>query len=307
MAPDALTVALEAAVAAGELLLAGFAGGRGPWSGAVPLGGHARAQSKASERDLVTEFDRAAEALLVARLAAAFPDDAVVAEEGGGRAGGSGARWLVDPLDGTTNFAHGLPLFCVSIARELGPPPLGPGPKARGGLPPSMDGGAGGPQSGGAVEVGVVHAPALGLTFAARRGEGATLGGAPIRVSDEARLEHALLATGFPYDSAESADDNLAQFTALQKRAQGVRRFGSAALDLALVAAGRFDGYWEMKLKPWDLAAGTLLVEEAGGRVTGWSGGPSVLDRGACVATNGRVHDALLAALAEAGIPSPAR
>jgi myo-inositol-1(or 4)-monophosphatase len=263
--PDPLEVALAAAGAAGEIL--GAAHGR-------PVA----ARSKGAAVDLVTEFDQASERAIVAKLAAAFPDDQIVAEEGGARGAAAEARWLVDPLDGTTNFAHGLPIYCVSIARERA----------------------------GVLEVGVVHAPALGLTFAARRGAGATCNGEPIRVSAVDGLERALLVTGFPYDRHTSAENNFDQFAALQRRAQGVRRLGAAALDLAWVARGVLDGYWEMKLKPWDLAAGALLVEEAGGRVTDWRGGEVAIDRGAAVATNGRIHDALVAALGELPIPPAA-
>jgi myo-inositol-1(or 4)-monophosphatase len=289
----ALDLALEAARSAGELLVLGFGQftdekqGVSP-GGALPLlGRRHRADAKSNEFDLVTEYDRRSEALLVAHVRAAFPADLVVAEEGGLRAPAEPAapstdgvaRWLIDPLDGTTNFAHGLPFFCVSIAREVG----------------------------GAVDVGVVHAPVLGLTFSACRGGGARLNGEALHVSDEESLARSLLATGFPTDRGTSADNNFAQFVALQRRARGVRRFGSAALDLALVAHGTFDGYWEMKLKPWDLAAGALLVREAGGRVSGWRGEPFASDRGAVVATNGRIHDALLDALATVGIPPSAR
>jgi myo-inositol-1(or 4)-monophosphatase len=232
---------------------------------------HHAAASKRVATDLVTEYDKQSEALIVAALERTFPLDAIVAEEGGARGGAGGARrWLIDPIDGTTNFAHGLPFFCVSIALE--------------------------DEHG--LAVGVVEAPALGWTFAAARGAGATLNGAPLRVSDTDDLGRALLATGFPYDRATSPQNNFAEFEALQRRAQGVRRVGAAALDLAMVAAGWLDGYWEMKLKPWDLAAGALLVTEAGGRVSDWRNGPLVVDDGAAVATNGRIHDALVAALA---------
>jgi myo-inositol-1(or 4)-monophosphatase len=244
---------------------------------AISVAGMGRARAvaaKQSASDLVTEFDLAVEAAVVARLRAAFPGDAIVAEEGGAE-GQAQRRWFVDPIDGTTNFSHGLPFFCTSIALhdEAGP------------------------------AVGVVDAPALGWRFSATRGGGATLrerGGAPrpLAVSATPALLQALLATGFPYDLRTDPADNVRQFAALQREAQAVRRVGAAALDLAMVAAGWLDGYWERKLKPWDVAAGMLLVTEAGGRVTGHDGGPPVLERGELVATNGLVHDALLAALA---------
>ena len=277
---DPFTIAEEAAREAGALLLAGFGG---PGLASPMLGRRHLADTKATAIDLVTTYDRGAEELIVRRVRAAFPDDLILGEEGGlqgdaARVSPGRGRWLIDPLDGTTNFAHGLPFFCVSIAREVG----------------------------GTVTLGVIFAPALGLHFTAIRGGGARLNGSPLRVSDETALSRSMLATGFPYDRHTSPDNNFAQFEVLKKRAQAVRRLGSAALDLALVAHGTYDGYWEMKLKPWDMAAGSLLVEEAGGRVSRWQGEPFSVDRGAAVATNGRIHDAILAALAEAGIPSAA-
>jgi myo-inositol-1(or 4)-monophosphatase len=277
---DPLTVALAAATEAGELLLEG-------------QGRHHKSTTKQSGIDLVTEYDRRSEEVILRALLRAFPDDEVLAEESGlvgaGRSSGAAPaqaavrrRWLVDPLDGTTNFAHGLPFFAVSIACE----------EARGETRELV--------------AGVVHAPALGLCFAARRGGGATCNGQPIHVSEEADLGRSLLATGFPYDRQTTAENNFDQFIAFQRRVQGVRRVGAAALDLALTARGAFDGYWEMKLKPWDLAAGALLVTEAGGMVTGWRGEPVVVDRGAAVATNGRIHRAVLDVLAEVGIPAAA-
>ncbi|MSP59531.1 MAG: inositol monophosphatase [Myxococcales bacterium] len=263
---DPLAAAIAIAREAGALLAEG-------------QGRRHAATVKSSPFDLVTEYDRRAEELILARLRAAFPGDRILAEESGLSGTASGARWVVDPLDGTTNFAHGLPLFAVSIAREVA----------------------------GVVEVGVVHAPALGLTFAARRGDGATCNGAPIRVSDCDHLAAALLATGFPTDRQTSDENNFAQFIAFQRRAQGVRRLGSAALDLALVARGTYDGFWEMKLKPWDVAAGALLVVEAGGTVSGWSGEALAIDRGAVVASNGRLHAAMLATLATLPLPSAAQ
>jgi myo-inositol-1(or 4)-monophosphatase len=236
---------------------------------------HASDQKRTSV-DLVTEYDRRSEAHAVAALRAAFPDDEVVAEEGGGQRGSSGRRWLVDPLDGTTNFSHGLPFFCVSLAVEDAQGPL----------------------------AGVVDAPALGWQFFAARGGGAFLverarGAAErrLRVSDTDTLAASLLATGFPYDTATNADNNLAEWAHVYPRTQGVRRVGAAALDLCFVAAGWIDGYWEMKLKPWDVAAGALFVVEAGGRISDYRGQPFRSDGGEILASNGALHDALVAAL----------
>jgi myo-inositol-1(or 4)-monophosphatase len=275
--PDqALTIAVEIARNAGKVLAKGFAGGPAPL-----LGVRHAAASKDAEFDLVTEFDRRSEAVLVEQLGQAFPHDTIIAEEGGGRTGASvsGARWYVDPLDGTTNFAHGLPMFAVAVGRVVD----------------------------GRPDVGVVHAPILDLTFTATRGGGAFCNGKRLRVSEASSLDRAMLATGFPSDRAVSGDTNFAQFVAVKTSARAVRRCGSSCLDQALVAAGTFDGFWEMKLKAWDLTAGSLLVEEAGGRATGWMGEPLRLERGAVVATNGRIHDELLTHLAKVGIPAAVR
>jgi myo-inositol-1(or 4)-monophosphatase len=223
--------------------------------------------------DLVTEWDGRAEEVIVAGLEAAAPGIPILGEEEGARGGGGGerGRWLVDPIDGTVNFAHGLPVFGVSIAYEVA----------------------------GRVDAGVVIAPALGWEFAAARGAGATRDGEAIRVSETARLADAMLATGFPYDRKISPVNNFAAWEHMQRTAGAVRRLGAASLDLAFVACGWLDGYWELKLQPWDLAAGSLLVEEAGGRVTGLDGGPFRAAAGEAVASNGRIHDALVRALGE--------
>ena len=248
-------------------------------AGVIALAGSGKARDvarKQSTSDLVTEFDLAVERAIVKRLAAAFPEDAIIGEEGTGDVASARDRlWYIDPIDGTTNFAHGLPFFCTSIGLvdALGP------------------------------AVGVIDAPALGWRFTALRGEGAYLrerGGPPRRlaVSSTASLQGALLATGFPYDLRTSSADNVAAFAELQRAGQAVRRVGAAALDLAMVAAGWFDGYWEQKLKPWDVAAGLLLVAEAGGRQSGYDGKAVQLSSGSVVATNGHIHDELLAVLA---------
>lgn len=219
--------------------------------------------------DLVTEADRAAEALVVARLRAALPEASILAEEGGGFDGRGDLRWVVDPLDGTTNFAHGYGVFAVSIALEREE----------------------------ASVLGVVLDPVREECFTARRGGGAHLNGRPIAVSGRARLEEALLATGFPYDIREHPRNNLPQFAAFARRARGVRRDGSAALDLCAVAAGRFDGFWEEKLAPWDVAAGMLIVAEAGGAVSGYRGEPADAFAGNLVASNGRIHGEMVGVL----------
>jgi len=231
--------------------------------------GHA-ADRKRAPTDLVTDYDRRSEQLIVDAIAMQYPNDRILAEESGAHAGARERRWLIDPLDGTTNFAHGLPFFCVSIALELDGEPA----------------------------VGVVEAPALGWSFHAARGRGARLNESPIHVSSTAQIADSLLATGFPYDNATSPRNNFAEWQALYRQSQGVRRVGAAALDLAMVAAGWLDGYWEMKLKPWDLAAGALLVREAGGRVTSWSGAPLDVDSGEALASNALLHDQLITALA---------
>jgi myo-inositol-1(or 4)-monophosphatase len=258
-----LSVALDAARAAGALLR-------------DALGGTRRIQHKRSVIDLVTEMDREVEAFIVERLRGAFPDHAVLAEESGASDGRSQYRWLIDPLDGTTNYAHGIPLFAVSIALERE----------------------------GVVELGVAYDPSRDEVFVAERGRGATLNGEPIRVSTVDSLDHALLVTGFPYDIRTTRETNLAEHSALSVRAQAVRRLGSAVIDLCWVACGRFEGFWELALGPWDMAAGGLVVREAGGQVTNVRGGPWRLEGPGILASNGRVHDAVLSALAAARVTS---
>ena len=225
-------------------------------------------ETKSSAIDLVTDVDRASEELIVGRIGKARPRDGILSEEAGSvREAANGWRWVVDPLDGTTNYAHGVPHFAVSIGVEYR----------------------------GQRAVGLIYDPIKDECFSARRGEGARLNGLPARVSNEKRLERALLATGFGYDVHErQLIENLEYFGRFIRRARGVRRPGSAALDLAYVACGRFDGFWEMHLSPWDVAAGLLLVSEAGGAISGFAGEPAPADGSNLVASNGALHDALL-------------
>lgn len=217
--------------------------------------------------DLVTEMDRKVERFIGRELARAFPDHDLLAEEAQGNlASGSEFRWVVDPLDGTTNYAHGLPIYSVSMALEHR----------------------------GKIVVGVVYQPALDELFSAQIGRGARLNGKRIAVSSKTRLEHSLLVTGFPYDMHTTRDDNLKYFGLFCKRARAVRRLGSAALDLCYVACGRFDGYWEMKLSPWDVAAGSLIATEAGAKISTMQGGPfSIYGRSIAVAGS-RLHPLML-------------
>ena len=232
--------------------------------------GTADAQQKGERRrDLVSAADFAAEELILSRVPAG---DAVLAEESGRREG-SGRQWVIDPLDGTINFLHGLPMWCVSIA-----------------VVENDD-----------LAAAVVHAPALGMTFTARAGCGSRLNGGPVTVSAVAELEDAILATGFPYNRNEVPDNNLDNVPRVGAVAAGLRRFGSAALDLSLTAAGRLDGYWELHLNAWDVAAGILLVREAGGRVSDFHGGEALdglLHGRHIVASNGHIHESLRGRLA---------
>ncbi|MBI4459320.1 MAG: inositol monophosphatase [Acidobacteria bacterium] len=220
--------------------------------------------------DLVTEADRASEDFILGQLRNRFPDHAVLAEESGGHSGSSVYRWYVDPLDGTTNFAHGFPVFAVSIALEREQE----------------------------IILGVIYDPTRDELFVAAKGEGASLNGCPLRVSQVARLEESLLTTGFP-SRKRHENPNIHFYHQLNMRTHGVRRPGSAALDLAYVAAGRMDAFWEINLKPWDLAAGKLLVEEAGGCVTDLPGDAHQLDSPSIVASNGLIHDAVLGVFRE--------
>lgn len=244
-----LDVAIEAARRAGAVLL-------------DCLNQPLRIEEKGRRADLVTQADRASERVIVDCLRAATPSAGILGEEGAAIRGSTDERWIVDPLDGTTNFAHGYPLFCVSIAYERG----------------------------GEIVAGVVYAPLMDEVFAAERGAGATLNGDRISVSLIDRVADAMVCTGF---KPSDYDRNAAQFACASRHAQAVRRDGAAALDLAYTAIGRFDGFWEFDLSPWDTAAGSLLVREAGGRVTALDDAAFSLESSSILATNGAVHDEL--------------
>ena len=229
------------------------------------------------EVDLVTEVDRACEELIVNRIRGSFPTHSFLAEEEQYPGGDPSSRWIIDPLDGTTNYAHGFPWFCVSIAFEREKE----------------------------VVLGVIYHCMMDEMFSAVKGEGAFLNGLAIGVSKRSPLRQSLIATGFPYDVARDNENNFDNFIELHLAARGVRRAGAAALDLAYVAAGRLDGYWECKLKPWDVAAGSLLVAEAGGRVTNHAGLPySVYDH-RILASNGSIHEEMLRLLNRGGGGEP--
>lgn len=257
-----LSAAVETAQEAGKILLEEFA--RPPhitYKGDV---------------DIVTQADRRSEQCIVSRLEKYFPGHAIAAEEGTGQESASRFRWHVDPLDGTTNFAHGYPCFCVSIGLAEGETLL----------------------------AGVVFNPVSGEMFAAARGEGATLNGRKIHVSKIETLATSLLVTGFPAHKRHS-NPNIHYYWDFTLRSHGVRRDGSAALDLAAVAAGRFEGFWEFGLKPWDTAAGILLVEEAGGRVSEFDGSAYKLGGRSILATNGLVHEEMQRVAAEIAARNP--
>lgn len=248
----ALDTAVRAAEEAGKLLLS-------------YAGRDLRAETK-SVGNFVSEADRASEALITSRLLRDFPDSLVLGEEGGETPGSSGLSWIVDPLDGTNNFLHGVPHWAVSIGATYKGIPV----------------------------AGVIHHPPMGEIFAARLGSGATLNGRKIRVSEVRRFPESLLATGFSYDEGEALRRSIRMFQAFQDHGQTLRRPGAAALDLAYVAAGRFDGYWESGLKPWDCAAGVVLVKEAGGRVTDYNGRPYEIGGYDILANNGLLHEEML-------------
>jgi myo-inositol-1(or 4)-monophosphatase len=259
--PVFLATATEIVLRAGEIQLAGQASGF--------------RVSKKGTIDLVTEIDLECERMCRAVLAERFPDHDILAEELGGATAAdsrSPYRWVFDPLDGTTNYAHGLPIYCASLGLEID----------------------------GRREVAAVYDPTRKELFTAERGEGAYLNGQRLQVSETSVLLDSLLVTGFPYDMhTQSGGELVDLFGAFLARARAVRRLGSAALDLCYVAAGRFEAFWEQYLKPWDVAAGALIVEEAGGRVTGMDGTPFDPAAAHLVASNAHVHDQVIAVIRE--------
>lgn len=249
-----LNFAIETAREAGHILLEKF--------------GRIEKVTKKGDINLVTEADLASEALIIEKIKSYHPKHAILAEEAGEAViigGGTSWKWIIDPLDGTTNYAHGYPCFCVTLALE----------------------------NKGEVVIGVTYDPTRNELFAAEKGHGATLNGKPIRVSATENLGDSLIVTGFPYDFKQRVDfsRHLTEFL-LQSR--GVRRDGSAAIDLAYVACGRFDGFWEEGLNPWDVAAGKLLIEEAGGQITYYDGAPFSIYTPPICASNGRIHSQML-------------
>lgn len=265
--PDYLPFMQELAREAGALLLSYF--------------GKVAVEYK-GEVDLVTEADRSAEKLVVGRIRQQFPAHDLIAEEGSRVETGSDFRWYVDPLDGTTNFAHGYPVFCVSIALEYK----------------------------GERIAGALYDPSRDELFAAEKGSGSRLNGRPIRVSKVQHLAESLVSTGFPSHKRHK-NPNIHFYHQITLRSHGVRRAGSAALDLCCVASGRYDGFWEFNLNSWDTAAGVLLVEEAGGKVTNFTGGPFDISSREVLASNSLIHDELLAEFKNIfegrveGLPSP--
>ncbi|MBI5473997.1 MAG: inositol monophosphatase [Ignavibacteriae bacterium] len=254
-----LTIAIEAAKEAGKFLK-------------YSVGRVKNIEVKqGEERNLVSEIDKGSEAKIIGIIKRHYPHHAILAEESGASDTSSDYKWVIDPLDGTTNFLHGLPIFCVTIGIEYK----------------------------GEIVAGVVYDPNTEELFTAEKGAGAYLNGKRLKVSTSTTLIGSLLVTGFPYDIAQNPDNAIGHFVNFVVEAQGLRRLGSAALDLSYVAAGRFDGFWEVNLNPWDMAAGILFVREAGGRVTDFAGAESTIYKKQVLASNGAIHDSMLRILSK--------
>ena len=254
MIEELTKIAVEAALKSGEILKKGF-------------GTSFDIFSKKGKNNLVTEFDKLSEKTIIEYIHSVFPDHVFLAEESGktGELLNNKIRWIIDPLDGTVNFAHGLPIFSISIAAELNHE----------------------------IISGVVYHPLLDELFVAEKGKGAYLNDKQLKVSNNSDLDSSMLVTGFPYNVNQNPCGCIDHFVNIIKRGIPVRRLGSAALDLAYVAAGRFDGFWEINLNPWDVAAGILLVQEAGGKVSQYSGDAYWIDNDSILATNGRIHNSI--------------
>ncbi len=251
-----LAETVEIATEAGRILSSGF-------------GSVMSIQDKDGAHNLVTEYDLRVEAFLLEELNKLQPGASFLGEEGGIREGDPEFTWVVDPLDGTVNFAHGIPIFCVSIGAVIN----------------------------NKLALGVIHQPLLNETFSAITGAGATLNGERINVSKTPTLGESILVTGFPYEVEDNPLNCIEQFQSIVRRGLPVRRLGSAALDLAYTAAGRFDGFWEVRLQPWDMAAGAVILKEAGGTITHYGGRKFKLGSDSVVATNGNIHEELIAVL----------
>ena len=252
-------IGLDAASQSAEVLLSYF--------------GNIKTIKKKGAIDLVTQADTGSEEVIIDVIRAAFPDHGIVAEESGLHNIKSPERWIIDPLDGTTNFAHGVPLYGVSIAFAIE----------------------------NEILMGIVFNPSMDELYCAVKGEGATLNGRPISVSQAEDLNDSLLVTGFPYTLREMIDPLMARFKTMLNHAQGVRRLGAAALDLCYVACGRFDGFWEQRLKPWDTAAGSLIATEAGGMVTDFSNNAFSVDMPEILVTNGKIHEQMISLIGVKG------
>ena len=259
MEKDIKKVALKAATAGGVVLMNNF--------------GKIKSIDYKGDINIVTEADQESERKIISIIKDAYPTHRIVAEETGDSGLSSPYKWIIDPLDGTTNYAHGYPCFCVSIAIEYE----------------------------GEIICGIIYDPVKEELFTAEKGKGSHLNGTPIRVSAEEELNTSLLCTGFPYDVREDMESNIHHFRNFLMKAQAVRRDGSAALDLCYTAAGRFDGFWEQKLHPWDVAAGSLIVSEAGGTVTSYSGETFNIYGTEILASNGIIHNQMLDVLGQTG------